>query len=58
MGRLFILIHCQSGGVWAAAVIPQAHRTVEVALGTPMYIDVLDNRQDLGEKFHPDKLLL
>lgn len=44
------------GGPWTPAVIPEAHKTVEATMGTVMFIDVPEHRQDLRQKFHPDNM--
>ncbi|OQE75587.1 hypothetical protein PENNAL_c0073G09655 [Penicillium nalgiovense] len=43
-------------GPWTAAVLPEAHRSVEATMGTVMFIDVPEDRKDLREKFHPDNI--
>ncbi|KAJ5758224.1 uncharacterized protein N7511_006918 [Penicillium nucicola] len=46
-----VVIAC---GPWTPAVLPEAHRSVEATMGTVMFIDIPEDRQDLREKFHPD----
>ncbi|KAF3027388.1 hypothetical protein E8E15_008192 [Penicillium rubens] len=43
-------------GPWTAAVLPEAHRSVEATMGTVMFIDVPEDRKDLRDKFHPDNI--
>ncbi|KAJ5111990.1 hypothetical protein N7532_000035 [Penicillium argentinense] len=46
----FVVVAC---GPWSSSVIPEAHRSVEATMGTVMFIDVPEDRQDLRERFHP-----
>ncbi|KAL2114195.1 hypothetical protein VUR80DRAFT_122 [Thermomyces stellatus] len=48
-----VIVAC---GPWTPAVIPEAHKTVEATMGTVMFIDVPEHRQDLRQKFHPDNM--
>ncbi|KAJ5178948.1 hypothetical protein N7492_002158 [Penicillium capsulatum] len=41
-------------GPWTSSVIPEAHQSVEATMGTVMFIDVPEDRQDLRKRFHPD----
>ncbi|KAF2167794.1 hypothetical protein M409DRAFT_65895 [Zasmidium cellare ATCC 36951] len=43
-------------GPWSASVIPEAHRTVEATMGTVMFMDIPEDRQDLRKKFHSDNI--
>lgn len=41
-------------GPWTSSMVPEAHRSVEATMGTVMFIDVPNDRQDLRKQFHPD----
>ncbi|KAJ5095638.1 hypothetical protein NUU61_004994 [Penicillium alfredii] len=41
-------------GPWTSSVIPEASRSVEATMGTVMFVDIPEDRQDLRKRFHPD----
>lgn len=43
-------------GPWSAAVVPEAHRTVEATMGTVMFMDIPSDRQDLRNRFDSDNM--
>ncbi|OJJ31433.1 hypothetical protein ASPWEDRAFT_141671 [Aspergillus wentii DTO 134E9] len=47
-----VIVAC---GPWSSSVIPEAHRSVEATMGTVMFIDIPADRQDLRQRFHPDR---